>query len=104
MEQWDVVCKRCGKYLFTEQRESTAGNIHRLNETNDEFYDEIKAEFYCTECAKNSDMILKMNNHFLTTKTSRQHTHKLAAFLHGSAFHHMRNRTFLKIIWRGICV
>lgn len=52
MEQWDVVCKRCGKYLFTEQRESTAGNIHRLNETNDEFYDEIKAEFYCTECAK----------------------------------------------------
>lgn len=52
MEQWDIVCKRCGKYLFTEQRESTAGNIHRLNETNDEFYDEIKAEFYCTKCAK----------------------------------------------------
>lgn len=52
MEQWDVVCKRCGKHLFTEQRESTAGNIHRLNETNDEFYDEIKTEFYCTKCAK----------------------------------------------------
>ena len=52
MEQWDVVCKKCGKHLFTEQRESTAGNIHRPNETNDEFYDEIKAEFYCTECAK----------------------------------------------------
>ena len=38
MEQWDIVCKRCGKHLFTEQRESTAGNIHRLNETNDEYY------------------------------------------------------------------
>ena len=40
------------KESLPEQRESTAGNIHRLNETNDEFYDEIKAEFYCTECAK----------------------------------------------------
>lgn len=52
MEQWDIVCKRCGKHLFTEQRESTVGNIYRLNETNDEYYDEFKAEFYCTECAK----------------------------------------------------
>lgn len=52
MEQWDIVCIKCGKHLFTEQRESTAADIHRLNETNDEFYDEIKDEFYCTKCAK----------------------------------------------------
>lgn len=52
MEQWDIVCIRCGKYLFSEQRASTAGDIHRLHETNDEFYDEIKAEFYCTKCAR----------------------------------------------------
>ena len=52
MEQWDVICIRCGKHLFSEQRASTAGDIHRLHETNDEFYDEIKAEFYCTKCAR----------------------------------------------------
>lgn len=52
MEQWDVVCIRCGKHLFSEQRASTAGGIHRLHETNDEFYDEIKAEFYCAKCAR----------------------------------------------------
>ena len=46
MEQWDIVCIRCGKHLFSEQRTSTASDIHRLHETNDEFYDEIKAEFY----------------------------------------------------------
>ena len=46
MEQWDVICIRCGKHLFSEQRTSTAGDIHRLHETNDEFYDEIKAAFF----------------------------------------------------------
>lgn len=46
MEQWDVICIRCGKHLFSEQRASTAGDIHRLHETNDEFYDEIKAAFF----------------------------------------------------------
>ena len=54
MEQWDVICIRCGKHLFSEQRASTAGDIHRLHETNDEFYDEIKAEFYTYKHSSNS--------------------------------------------------
>ena len=52
MEQWDIACMKCGKHLFTEQRDSVTNGIHRLNETNDEYYDEFKFEFYCTKCAK----------------------------------------------------
>lgn len=52
MEKWDIVCMRCGKRLFSEQRESTAGDIQRTNETNDEYYDEFKDTFYCTQCAQ----------------------------------------------------
>lgn len=37
MEKWDIVCMRCGKHLFSEQIESIAGDIHRTNETNDEY-------------------------------------------------------------------
>lgn len=52
MEKWDIVCMRCGKRLFSEQRESIAGDIQRTNETNDEYYDEFKDIFYCTQCAQ----------------------------------------------------
>lgn len=56
MERQDVICCNCGKFLFTEQKEAFAGNIHRLNKTNDEYYNPVKDEFYCTKCAKVIDL------------------------------------------------
>lgn len=53
MEQWDINCCKCGKFILTEQRESFGGNIHCIKGSYDDgFYDDIKDIFYCKECAK----------------------------------------------------
>lgn len=53
MEQWDIVCCKCGKFILTEQRISFAGNIKCVRGSyKDGFYDGIEDCFYCKECAE----------------------------------------------------
>lgn len=52
MEQWNIVCCKCGKFILTEQRQSPGGNIKCIKGSYENgFYDGIKDEFYCKECA-----------------------------------------------------
>ena len=54
MEQWDIVCCKCGKFILTEQRESFASDIKCVKGSYDcvGFYDEIRDQFYCKGCAE----------------------------------------------------
>ena len=60
-EEYDIHCKLCGKYLFTEKQERLGSPILRYNSKGNrvlmsdepEFpfeYDEIKDIFLCQEC------------------------------------------------------
>lgn len=52
MEQLDITCSRCGKFILTEQRESFSGNIKCVRGSYDDgFYDGIEDRFYCRKCA-----------------------------------------------------
>lgn len=57
---WDINCCKCGKFILREERECIGGNINCVAgnyQDNDHYYDAIKDEWYCSECAK------KMNSH-----------------------------------------
>lgn len=53
MEHWDIECCKCGKYILTEQREAIGADIKCVKGSyEDGYYDAIKDEFYCKECAE----------------------------------------------------
>lgn len=52
MEEQDIICCKCGKFILTEQRDKE-NKIHCINGSYENgFYDELEDEFYCLECAK----------------------------------------------------
>ena len=52
MEQWDIMCCKCGKFILTEQQEKT-GNIKCVKGSYDDgFYDGSEDQFYCKGCAE----------------------------------------------------
>lgn len=52
MEQWDIVCCKCGKFILTEQKQDWTGNIKCVKGSYDDgFYDGIEDRFYCRKCA-----------------------------------------------------
>lgn len=53
MEQQDIVCCKCGKYILTEQKQKETSNTKCIKgRYEDGCYDETRDEFYCKECAK----------------------------------------------------
>ena len=53
MEQWDIMCCKCGKFILTEQKQYGTGNIKCVKGSYDDgFYDGIEDQFYCKECAE----------------------------------------------------
>ena len=52
-EQWDINCVNCGKYILTERKVNTPTGIECINGGYENgFYDGIKDEFHCRNCAK----------------------------------------------------
>lgn len=52
MEQWDINCCKCGKFIFTEQKQKNTRNIKCIRGSYENgYYDEMNDEFYCKECA-----------------------------------------------------
>lgn len=52
MEQWDIICDKCGKFILTEQRGSD-NEIRCIKGCyEDGYYDGEQDVFYCLECAK----------------------------------------------------
>ena len=52
MDQWDIMCCKCGKFILTEQKEKT-GNIKCVKGSYDDgFYDGSEDQFYCKGCAE----------------------------------------------------
>ena len=53
MEQWDIMCCKCGKFILTEQKQGGTGNIKCVKGSYDDgFYDGIEDQFYCKGCAE----------------------------------------------------
>lgn len=53
MEQWDIVCCKCGKFILAEQKQDGTGNIKCVKGSYDDgFYDGIEDQFYCKGCAE----------------------------------------------------
>ena len=53
MEQWDVHCTECGKFILTEKREHIGEDIKCIaGSYKDGCYDKIEDAFYCIDCAK----------------------------------------------------
>lgn len=54
MNQWDIVCHKCGKFILTEQKQGDMGDIKCIKGSYDNgFYDEAENQFYCLRCAEN---------------------------------------------------
>jgi len=53
MERWNINCAECGKFILTEEKERTTGNIKCVagSYENGCYYGEEDV-FYCSECAK----------------------------------------------------
>lgn len=50
MEQWDITCCKCGKFILTEQR-GDDNEIRCIKGSYENgFYNDIKDEFFCNEC------------------------------------------------------
>ena len=46
MEQWDIMCCKCGKFILTEQKEKMTGNIKCIKGNyKDGFTMELKISF-----------------------------------------------------------
>lgn len=52
MEQWDINCNRCGKFILTEQRDDNGRISHIAGCYEDGYYDQYDDEFYCNDCSK----------------------------------------------------
>lgn len=65
-EQWDINCVNCGKYILTERKVNTPTGIECINGGYENgFYDGIKDEFYCKNCAEKMDQKTKRNAEYL---------------------------------------
>ena len=55
MEQWNITCCKCGKFILTERR--CADNEIRCTKGSyeDGFYNGIEDQFYCRKCRKKQD-------------------------------------------------
>ena len=52
MDQWDIMCCKCGKFILTEQKQDVTGNIKCIRGSYDNgFYNGIEDRFYCRKCA-----------------------------------------------------
>ena len=51
MEQWDITCCKCGKFILTEQRGADNGIRCIKGSYDDGFYKGSEDQFYCRECA-----------------------------------------------------
>lgn len=52
MEQWDIICCKCRKFILTEQKEKNTGNIKCIKGSyKDGFYNGAEDKFYCKKCA-----------------------------------------------------
>lgn len=52
MEQWDITCCRCGKFILMEQKQTITGNIKCIKGSyEDGYYDGTEDRFYCRKCA-----------------------------------------------------
>lgn len=53
MENWDINCADCGKFILTEQKDSDTGNIKCIvGSYENGYYDGKEDVFYCKECTK----------------------------------------------------
>ncbi len=58
MERWDINCADCGRFIFTEEKESVTGNIKCVaGSYKDGYYDSNEDVFYCNECANKRGLI-----------------------------------------------
>lgn len=53
MEQWDIKCCRCGKFILTEQKQDITGHIKCVRDSYENgFYSGTEDKFYCTDVQK----------------------------------------------------
>ncbi len=52
MQKQDICCKKCGRFILTEQKDDQNRIRCVAGSYDDGYYDEILDEFFCLECAK----------------------------------------------------
>lgn len=56
MERWSVYCKKCGKFILTEEKD-THNEIHCVaGSYEDGYYLGAEDAFYCNDCASSLEL------------------------------------------------
>ena len=60
MEQWNIECCKCGKFLLSERKIHEEGKPSKIeyvgeNYDGEYYYDEIADKFYCLDCKETYD-------------------------------------------------